>query len=276
MKKLLSLALCALLLFSFAHAEAAPDLTSMDINALYQLYEDVLAEISHRTIAPASDVAASGSAITFRSLPWGISAPEAIDALAGSGITGRARTTSCASWEFKPDDDSLKTRYSVKDSGWYLYSSNDMTVAGYPIDSVNLYFIHTFDDETVYTTEDRSFFYKAKYTFSAVDKKAAFSMLTTKLSALYGEGTPGEVSTHWWSTGGDYTGISEWVVWYGADNTAAVLEHHYEVLDSDGSIKNESLTLTYGRSDSITLLQELEAAMAREQAEEAASSFDGL
>lgn len=195
MKKILALAFCTLFLFSFALAEAQPDLTALDSSELFQLYEDVLAEISRRSLVVEPVESVSGSAITFRGLPWGISAPEAIEALAGSGITGRARTTSCASWEFKPDDDELTTRYSVKDSGWYLYSSNEMTVAGYPIDSVNLYFIHTFDDENVYTTEDRSFFFKAKYAFSAVDKRAAFIQLTSKLSALYGEGVPGDVKS---------------------------------------------------------------------------------
>ena len=41
-------------------------------------------------------------------------------------------------------------------------------------------------------------------------------------------------------------------------------------------MRDEQLSLNYGKSNSILLMQELEAAQTREETEAAASSFDGL
>ena len=185
----------------------------------------------------------------------------------------------CKSWEFKKDDGTIKSVDQLSDSGYqYKNYSPNITVATFEVDQIEAYFLFTYDDNEVYTEQDKSSLYSAKYTFKVVDGTAAYDILSAKLSSLYGEGTKDSNSTGWWSTGGDYHTYTKWTVWYGSDNTGVVLWHEYETYDADSTVKNDKVFLMYGKTNSLMTMAELKSAQAREEIEKAITSddYDGL
>lgn len=275
MKKRIALALFVLMLFSCAAADD-PALDAMTDTELFVLYGNVVAEIMHRN-APQQQINPTSGVITFRGIPWGTSASEALEILRSGGLSGSIEASSCPSWEFKDYQGKAVSRYSLSSpSGRMLKVDNELTVGGYPATTTQLFFMQGFDDENVYDDDAKSTFYLGRYYLKPGNYRAAFDQLIEKLSLLYGNGVRGTYDTHWRSSGGDYTSMSEWVVWYGSNDTAVRLEYRYEITDAEKTVRDEQLTLNYGKSNSILLMQELEAAQTREETEAAASSFDGL
>ena len=276
MKKIIALLLALTLLLCSA-ALAETDYASMETSELCQIYEAVLAEILRRNQPVDRPDDTTAAAITFRGIPWGATPSEFTDAMASIGLKPSYKSSDMPS--FERDfywTGTLKADYTLEDAGFFANPSvKNLNVAGFPVNYMGAYFCFGFDDENVYEDQDHAQLYLAYYKFNPVDFNTAFDMLAGKLNQLYGQGVVHKKTSSWSASSGSYTTYTDWIVWQGADNTGVCLWHNYDVY-TDGKIESQELYLYYGRSNSVELLKELEAAMAREELEQAASDMSGL
>ena len=216
------------------------------------------------------------SEILFRDTPWGTPATEFQTTMKKQKISGSIGEESYNySWEFKPADGKIKPVFHLEDCGYYFSCyPKDLSVASFNVDKIEASFLFTHDENNVYTEKEGSALYKAKYVFDVAVAETAYSVLSTKLTTLYGTGTTGSNSAGWWSTGGDYHTFSEWTTWYGTEDTGVVLCYIYETYDDTNKLKNEELYLLYGKTNSVQMMDDLKAALAREEVEKALTSDD--
>ena len=275
-KYLMILIVLSFLVSSVSVAETAIDLTTMDLSELSALYGNVLSEICRRNITVSDTTPSCSSPILFRKIPWETSATDFLSAMNEQGLSGSVREAySCESWEFKPDDGKIVCVDKLSDCGYkYSCSPQKLKVGGFAVDSIEACFLYGFDDDGVYASQEKSSLYRASYSFEVIEGRAAYEVLRTKMGLLYGEGQVGTDSAGWWSTGGDYHTYCDWTVWYGEDNTGAVLYHVYETYDADNTVKSDNVYLLYGRTYSLSMLSDYKAAKAREELEEAMQSDD--
>ena len=277
MKKLLAMVLCLVLLLGAipAYAEGTLSPEELTTSELTALYGNILAELGRRSIKTTKEKL-TDSEILFRGIPWGISATQYVEMLKEQGInSSTSNVWNCYSWEFTPTGGELKASNSMSDAGYTCSARDvDVKVGGFNISSIESDFLYTYDAHNVYTEEDKSSFYRAIYYFDVIDSASTFEVLKGKLSSLYGEGVSERTSTGYWSTGGNFHEYSEWTVWYGQNDTGVVLWRNYQILDSDGSVQKDSVRLQYGKTNSLIVMAELEAAQAREELEEAMNSSD--
>lgn len=277
MKKMLAMLLCWVLLSGaipvYAEGMLLPE--ELTTSELTTLYGNILSELGRRSIKTTQEKL-TDSEILFRGIPWGVSATQYVELMREQGINcSISDTWNCYSWEFTPSGGELEATNSMSDAGYTCNASSlDVKVGGYNIRSIEADFLYTYDADNVYTGEDKSSFYRAIYYFDVVDPASTFEILRGKLSSLYGEGVSEKTSTGYWSTGGDFHEYSEWTVWYGHNDTGVVLWRNYQILDSDGSVKKDSVRLQYGKTNSLIVMAELEAAQAREELEEAMNPSD--
>ena len=277
MKKIIAL-LLALTLLMCSAALAETDYASMETSELYQIYEAVLAEILHRSQPVDRPEATTDEPITFRGIPWGSTPAAFTDAMAALKITPSYRNNDMPSFERESRSGSLNAIYTLDDAGFSCTPGpKDLTIAGFPVSYVGAYFHYGFDSENVYEDQEHAQLYMAYYIFKPVDYATAYDSLAIKLTQLYGQGESHEDSYRWnhLSTGEQSTEYTNWVVWTGADNTSVLLWYNYDLYES-GAVKDAKLYIYYGRSNSIELLKALEAAMAREELEQAAGDMSGL
>ena len=224
----------------------------------------------------------ASSPILFRSIPWGISASDFSKEMEKQGIAGKiSNGSTCSSWEFVRHLGTIEPTHKISDVGFsFRNSSPDLSVSAFEVSVIDAWFLPGYDEEGVYPDEGRSSLYKARYVFDVADGKGAYEILSSKLSTLYGEGvTESEViGSVVFSTNRDYRRFADWTVWYGAENTGVVLLHEYELYKDDGQLKSERVHLTYGKTDSLEIIGNLEATIARLENEKAAASddFEGL
>ena len=273
MKKIVALILMLLMACSTALAET--DYASMETNELYQIYEDVLAEILRRSQPVDRPEATTDEPITFRGIPWGSTPAAFTDAMAAVGLKLSYKIDDMPSFEREMNwTGSLYSLYTLDDAGFFTKpSTKNMTVAGFPVTSMGAYFLYGFDEENVYKDQDHARFYMAYYQFDPVNFAAAYDTLTIKLNQLYGQGEVHPETIGWVTI--NQRGVFTWGVWTGADHTAVCLIYRY-ARNNDDSRDDERLYLYYGRSNSVDLLKELEAAMTREELEQAAGDISGL
>lgn len=276
MKRIIALLLMLLMLGATALAET--DYTSLETSELYTIYGDVLAELLRRSQPIERPDATTETEILFRGIPWDATPQQFTDAMAAISISPRYNNTYDMP-SFERDfywTGTLKALYTLEDSGYFCNPSlNNLNVAGFPASYMGAYFRHGFDAENVYEDEDHAQLYLAYYKFNPVDYTTAYDMLAGKLNQLYGEGEVHLSTSGWSGSSGHHTTYTNWTVWQGANDTACCLWYNYDVYDS-GAIEEQELFLYYGKSNSVNLLKELEAAMAREQLEQAASDMSGL
>lgn len=278
MKKLASLLLALALLSCCLPVLAETDYTSLTESELRAEYQAILTEMGKR-IAPEKAALTTDQEITFRGMPWGISATAFADTMKQSGVSASARARTIYSWERENLAKSEVAYASRPDNRGFEYSvsPSDFTVAGLPVSKIAAYFTYGFDDDNVYDTPDKASLFHAIYHFDGVaDKQSMAAMLHQKLCALYGE-VPMQQSTNSYS---NYTCYYDYAIWYGPDDTALLLCNSY-YLNSDGTPHDGYTTyfsLHYGKSNSVQLIDELNAAVAREELEAfmESSSSDGL
>lgn len=258
-------------------AESTVDWASFSTEEVGQIYRESLAEMLHRSRKTESSALSGEKEITFRSVPWNCT-PEVLSAaLADSMIAIHLREDECESWEsdFEWTGKLVPVMY-LDNSGFYSSNSpEELKVAGYPVKKMYTYFAYDFDKENIYKNVEQSRFYKARYDIEAVDTKAAYEILSQKLSQLYGVGEKHFKTSSWSSSSGKHTTFTEWIVWFGANNTGVYLWYNYDEYE-DGRIENETISIIYGKSDSMIMLQNLKAALAYEQLKEALEDTEGL
>ncbi|MBP0970257.1 MAG: hypothetical protein J5744_08940 [Oscillospiraceae bacterium] len=273
--------LLAFILFVFISAvfSTTVDLSSKTNDELTNLYQSVLTELLNRSVKKASTNNDTSSPILFRNMPWGTNYKTFTDLIRADGITGGSYYDSYASYSFEfdiSDYGGVSGTYWLENSG-YKYSNSsvkNLSVGGFPVSAIEAHFLFAHDDNAVYSEKDDCVLYKASYGFKVADGEATYSILEAKLASLYGKGTSKSASSGVWSTAGDYHVYTQCTVWYGADDTGVVLCREYQISDATNSLISDKVTLTYGKSNSLELFNDLKAAMAREELKKAINSND--
>ena len=212
--------------------------------------------------------------ILFRNIPWGSSITEYIAAIGNDKISGNAsKIHTIYSWEIKKDNDMDESELRIEDGGYYVSSyPKNFTVAGIPVGNIYAYFMFTYDDDAVYTEEEKVSLYKAEYDLEPIDIAETFPILSEKLTGLYGQGKKAHGSQKYLN---GFTEYYETITWEGANNTGVRLYMCYR--EEDGKKDYRSLSLTYGKTNSVNLFNNLIAAITREQKKEMLKdNTDGL
>ena len=228
-----------------------------------------------------SSVSTAASPIAFRGVSFGSTGDTFLTQMEKDGLTGSMKDTDPGSWEVYFKDGELVSETKLKNGGFLYTVSNipdDFSVAGFKVSNLSATFLRAFDDENVYEEPEKATLMKASYSFQILDLDASYTVLRDKLTSLYGTGIEKNGTTHWTSTGGNYSESVIYTTWYGSDNTGVFLVAHKEVYDEGNRPKQQSLTLCYGSSDSIELIGALRSAMVREELEKSSdmNDVDGL
>lgn len=147
---------------------------------------------------------------------------------------------------------------SEEGCGGYLnYISNVPKVAGYKVNSLQLYFYWNPDKGPTknFSAKDACYFYMAKYEFNVTDNQSAYADLVTKLKKLYGN-TPYE--------GEDGCGTN-YTVWVNDDQAAVGI-----------SVDEYSLELVYYAPGAEDKLAEIESIVKKKEIEDASDDMTGL
>ena len=201
--------------------------------------------------------------ILFRGIPWESTIAEYTASIGNdklSGSTSNIRTI--YSWEIKEGKDMDESEQYIEDGGYYVSTyPKDFFVAGVPVDNIYAYFMFTYDNDGVYTDDDKGSLYKAEYQLNPVDIGEAYSILTDKLTGLYGKGEEAHGTQKYINT--TYTDNFEAITWKGANNTGVRLFVQYR--EESGTKEYRKLSIVYGKTNSVDLFAKLSEAMAREQ-----------
>lgn len=275
MKKWIAM-LLALVLCLGLNSTLAEGLQDLNQEELYQLYEDVVHEILRRTNTGEAPASTTEKEILFRNIPYGTDGQTFVETLKESGINGGLKAGKCNSWERNPFDGYLTYKKTMNDAGYvYTASPKGFQVAGYDVSQIEAYFLHGYDDENVYDAKEKSQFYFGRYYMEDVlDKEAAYENLLSKLTGLYGQPQVLTGSDH----SGTQTTYCIQAFWYGANDTGLMLYHYYRVSDKTGAVTYSALQLEYGLVHSVERMQDLQAAMMREEIERTTQldNVDGL
>ncbi|MBQ9300855.1 MAG: hypothetical protein IJ214_10125 [Clostridia bacterium] len=139
-------------------------------------------------------------------------------------------------------------------SGWIGIcpaSFYDVSVAGYPLDEIDIYCSYDVEDGIILKNIGSSKFYLAAYRFNVSNVEEAYSDLQQKMSSLYGEGEIANNDYEYFT--GDVT-IDRTTTWNGDSNTKAVLAYR-GFDDASGSFSYAHLWLTYSTSDADDLIK---------------------
>ncbi len=201
--------------------------------------------------------------ILFRGIPWYASMTDVKASFSDDSIIV-AETDEALQVYYSKIDGNMHnaslgmTRYPA---GWVAYSyleGQDFKVAGYGLSDMTFYCCYGLDENRVNRKSDNSRLYLASYTFGVVDKRGAFEDLKAKLSSIYGEGK--ESSESGFSYIIEEADLKENEIteyraeWNGDNNTAAVLVFSESELSND-DLFHHYLVLTYGKTDSDTMVQ---------------------
>ena len=281
LKKAAALLLALLLALPCAALADSIDLDGMSSEELYTLYGRVLERLMALGAERPAPVPTVETKIQFRGMDIGAACSVFTETLAAEGIKGAFREGDVASWEAFYKSGDLVSEKTL-DTGGFTFTSkslaNNFTVAGLSVDKITAWFMLSYDDAAINYAREDAVLYKAMYNFSAMDANAAYALLSQKLSALYGKGLSYTETRHGTFGGDEYTAVTDWTCWYGADNTAVRLQKTVETFDVGSRAKSQSLTLTYGLSNSGALITGLQAAIAREELQQAMdmNDTDGL
>lgn len=276
-----------LLLAASAYAESF-DFSSYDTQTLSHLDVAIRNELSKRYISNTASLIPAetyNGEILFRGIAWGTNVDTAKSSLIGSGFfSGKCEVESEARlipWSLDPEDAD-----SYWESGYRLYQytfADEAKVAGYSVDSVNLYFMYSHNGSKSNKETSAAELYLVSMELETADYDLAYADLLNKLSSLYGTATESSDVTGYWSTGGDYHQYDWWASWYGSNDTAVLLHMTYDITDEDQKTKGEELKLYYGKTNSEARLVSLSntltseaKALEQEKIVENANNTDGL
>lgn len=201
--------------------------------------------------------------ILFRGIPWGSTIEDYITSIGSDKLSGStSNIRNIYSWEIKEGKDMDESVQRIEDGGYQVSTyPKEFSVAGVPVENIYAYFMFTYDNDGVYTDDDKGSLYKAEYQLQPVDIGEAYSILTEKLTGLYGKGEKAHGTQKYINT--TYTDNYEAVTWEGANNTGVRLFVQYR--EEAGTKEYKKLSIVYGKTNSVDLFAKLSEAMAREQ-----------
>lgn len=171
-------------------------------------------------IAILTSCALADGSITFRNVPWGSSYTEAKDIL--NNINWHTYSGESHSADTVYDIVGIGSELETNNYNINMYasasSSGKVSVAGYEVAEIYMYFAFTSSNGTVTRTDDNTSLYAASYTFNPTDIDGVFADLTNKLTSLYGESTETRRETNW--SNDKYT----YIVWNSADGDQVILK----------------------------------------------------
>lgn len=223
--------------------------------------------------------------ILFRDIPWG-SSTNYIEKSVRDFAGGYDSTLDDMPMPYWPEDPfdifSANTPYAA---GWQVYTYTDqLKVAGYPVISVDAYCHYGVKDGYLSKDKNDGQFYQAIYTFDVINIADAYTDLKGKLDHLYGPGTEsienGSGAMYGNSGKTEYDQTTKFTVWFGDDDTAAMLCCSTSSLGIEQDMWHNNLTLRYGKTDCRLALESVASTIKNEQmiAEVAGAvlNFDGL
>lgn len=263
MKKLTSLLVALLLIFTAPAFANAVDLSSMTYEELLELRAAVDAEIAARDAASQSEAASQNSdaepasstdgEILFRSMPWDTTPNAFANAISADAKAanvewyGMWTETMGQLTAYKDDGFFFFGTYSV-DAPTYEYTAMSLDkaleVGGIPIAWLQAYAVPL---NTAQTKLDDTQIVYASYYLSISkysDQMALADGLRDKLTSLYGEPTVARSAAPQVN-----------YIWYGANDTYCQL---YGYIDSSNS-EYSSLNLTYGKTNAAEIIAPLKA-----------------
>lgn len=220
-----------------------------------------------RTVAlPETTGAVSDKEILFRSVPWGSSVTEA------AAQQEFINPEKFREWEYWYPAESFMFRESgstlvnAAAGGYVNIYPRDLKVAGYDVNSMQIYFTYVPDAEgnLVRDTDHTAMIY-AYYQLDVKDPVAAFEDLSGKLSGLYGDVTS---TDHY--DGYGYI-VSDQLLWKGQNGTMVSL-----VLEDYPESKLTNLYIKYGTADADQQLLDAFKAVQKEEGQNAEGNTDGL
>ena len=220
-----------------------------------------------RTVAlPEATGAVSDKEILFRSVPWGSSVTEA------AAQQELINPEKFREWEYWYPAESFMFRESgstlvnAAAGGYVNIYPRDLKVAGYDVNSMQIYFTYVPDAEgnLVRDTDHTAMIY-AYYQLDVKDPVAAFEDLSGKLSGLYGDVTS---TDHY--DGYGYI-VSDQLLWKGQNGTMVSL-----VLEDYPESKLTNLYIKYGTADADQQLLDAFKAVQKEEGQNAEGNTDGL
>ena len=145
-------------------------------------------------------------------------------------------------------------------------------IAGYPIKYCWTTFVFDYEDKNINENIEDTHFIYGSVTFDTLNPQYMYDDLVKKLSSLYGE--PENViaksisTTSYFKTGEKGTNYCDYSVWYGANDTAVLLEYRYEIMNESFLRKDESLKLIYGKTNGKEKVTALEILIEKKAEEE--------
>lgn len=206
-----------------------------------------IGELDSAEDGSATPALSTQSEILFRDIPWFVSITDAKLMLHDKCDLpeGRLRGDETM-YSWGPDYTAVSApnggfEYSLIDLG------NNLFVGGHSVQQMLLYALYGHSEDEIFRDETSSRFYQAKYFFDDADEDT-YSDLLEKLNSLYGE--PVEKFK---SDDGEET----YAIWHGANNTGSILRLNIY------SVRSSILSLTYGQTNTDSLIEDLNAAFAR-------------
>lgn len=167
--------------------------------------------------------------IIFRDIPWGTSFSDVDEILGDMNLMN----ISGEDFQTKSIDDIILGDYKGLDFEYTDINiiasamNNEIEVAGYTTNGIDLYFSYVPNNEVLNKTEEESALYGAKYTFGTTNINQMSEDLKNKLKATYGEPVKESTDSDIW--GNEY----EYVFWRGSNDTELVLKTCDAPDDSD-------------------------------------------
>lgn len=150
--------------------------------------------------------------------------------------------------------------------------ASPVTIAGYPIENSWATFVFDCVDEDINTNVEDAHFIFACVVFDTLNPQYVYEDLARKLSTLYGESesviAKSLSTTRYSQTGETSINFCDYSVWYGANNTAVLLEYRYEIMNESSLRKDDSVRLIYGKTDGKEKVKALENLIEKKAEEE--------
>lgn len=209
--------------------------------------------------------------IVFHNIPWDISISELATELENRGITvGRNDISNDASmpvWTYSFRNSFMNNITSTghKIALYYYGDDEQVSIAGYPVQELQLYAHYDISDGILKQEADDSRYYMTQIWFDVNDEKtiAIYNDLVNKLTTLYGDGT--EDTTFIVETTYTFT------VWKGSNDTAVCL-YRSESNSSD----YQFVHLMYGKTSIEEVLRNVRKLVVEEEVKSVADDITGL
>ena len=204
-----------------------------------------IGELDSAEDGSATPALSTQSEILFRDIPWFVSITDAKLMLHDKCDLpeGRLRGDETM-YSWGPD----YTAVSAPNGG-FKYSldglGNNLFVGGHSVSEIYLYALYGYSEDEIFRDDTSSRFYQATYYFDDADEDT-YSDLLEKLSSLYGD--PVETFKR-------DDGEETYAIWHGANNTGVILTFNTYFWST--------LSLTYGQTNTDSLIEDLNAAFAR-------------